>query len=63
LVNLFFASRDTSVWWTERNAAKFMTRIGVGPSPIMSKAIYLKDLDEALKTVPVELSGTADSKW
>ncbi|RDW71251.1 hypothetical protein BP6252_07814 [Coleophoma cylindrospora] len=53
MVNAFFTSRDTSDWWAERNAAKFMTRIGVGPNLIMSKAVYLKDLDEMLTAVDV----------
>ncbi|CAG8973278.1 hypothetical protein HYALB_00000040 [Hymenoscyphus albidus] len=55
MTNAFFTSRDTSVWWSERNAAKFMTRIGVGPNNMMSKAIYLKDLDEALMSPPTNL--------
>jgi hypothetical protein len=63
LMNAFFTSRDTSEWWSDRNAAKFMTRIGVGPNSMMSKAIYLKDLDEALTTLPNELLGQSTSKW
>jgi hypothetical protein len=63
LTNAFFTSRDTSDWWTERNAAKFMSRIGVGPNPMMSKAIYLKDLDDALTAVPVDLLGQSGSRW
>ncbi|KAA6407913.1 MAG: hypothetical protein FRX48_08264 [Lasallia pustulata] len=45
LTNLFFSSRDTSAWWKERNASKFMTRLGVGPNQMMSKAVYVSDLD------------------
>lgn len=63
LTNAFFTSRDTSDWWAERNAAKFMTRIGVGPNPIMSKAIYLKDLDDILTALPTDLLGQPGSKW
>ena len=63
LTNAFFTSRDTSEWWAERNAAKFMTRIGVGPNPIMSKAIYLKDLDDALTSLPTNLLGQSGSRW
>lgn len=62
-MNAFFTSRDTSDWWAERNAAKFMNRIGVGPNNMMSKAIYLKDLDEALTALPNELLGQSDNKW
>lgn len=63
LTNAFFTSRDTSEWWSERNAAKFMSRVGVGPNPMMSKAIYLKDLDDALTPLPNDLSGQADNRW
>lgn len=63
LMNGFFTSRDTSVWWSERNAAKFMKRIGVVPNPIMSKAIFIKDLDDAVMSLPTSLKEKADSKW
>jgi hypothetical protein len=63
LTNAFFTSRDTSEWWSERNAAKFMTRIGVGPNTMMSKAIYLKDLDDVLTSLPTDLVGGSGSKW
>lgn len=63
LMNAFFTSRDTSDWWAERNAARFMNRMGVGPNPIMSKAIYLKDLDDALTALPTELLNDSGSKW
>jgi hypothetical protein len=63
LTNAFFTSRDTSEWWAERNAAKFMSRIGVGPNPMMSKAVYLKDLDDALTALPTGLLGDSGSRW
>ena len=63
LANAVFTSKDTSGWWAERNAAKFMNRIGVGPNPMMSKAIYLKDLDDALTALPTELLGQSGSRW
>ena len=65
LMNAFFTSRDTSEWWNERNAAKFMTRIGVGPNTIMSKAIYLNDLDEAVNTLTMGVSNQTEteSRW
>lgn len=61
-MNAIFTSRDTSDWWAERSAASFMNRIGVGPNTMMSKAIYLKDLDEALTALPDELLGESGSK-
>ncbi|KAJ5042743.1 uncharacterized protein L3040_004140 [Drepanopeziza brunnea f. sp. 'multigermtubi'] len=62
LTNAFLTSRDTSEWWSERNAAKFMSRIGVGPNPIMGKSVYLKDIDDALTSVPTEMSNRTGSK-
>jgi len=63
LANAVFTSKDTHSWWAERNAAKFMNRLGVGPNPMMSKAIYLKDLDSALTAIPVELVDQGGSRW
>lgn len=48
LFNSFHSYRDTYSWWHERNAGKFMARIGVTPNNIMSKAVYIQDLDELL---------------
>ncbi|KAF3769934.1 hypothetical protein M406DRAFT_35682 [Cryphonectria parasitica EP155] len=48
LTNAVFTGREGSSWWTERNAAKFMSRIGVGPNTMMSKAVYIADLEEAV---------------
>ncbi|PSN68194.1 hypothetical protein BS50DRAFT_676116 [Corynespora cassiicola Philippines] len=44
--NFFYTSRDTWLWWNERNAANFMARLGVGPSTTMTRSIYLRDLEE-----------------
>ncbi|KAL3428428.1 PH domain-containing protein [Phlyctema vagabunda] len=62
LINTFFTSRDASIWWHERNAAKFMTRIGVGPNTMMSKAVYLKDLDDMLTGVSTGAIHGSESK-
>ncbi|CAI6327934.1 unnamed protein product [Periconia digitata] len=45
--NFFYTSRESWVWWHERNAAKFMSRLGVGPSSTMNRAIYLHDIEDA----------------
>lgn len=63
LVNAFLTGRDTSEWWMERNAAKFMSRMGVGPNPSMSKAIYLKDLDEAVNSLSMDVQNRHQSRW
>lgn len=47
VLNLLLSSTETSAWWKERGAAKFMRRIGIGPNNMMSKAIYIADLEEA----------------
>ena len=43
-LHLWNTSSVASSWWRDRSAVKFMKRLGVGPNPTMSKAIYLKDL-------------------
>ena len=48
LLNGFYTSRDSWEWYHERNAGKFMARLGIGPNHAMSKAVYLGDLDEVL---------------
>lgn len=48
LLNGFYSTRDTWDWWHERHAGKFMARLGVQPDMIMSKAIYMRDVDEAV---------------
>ncbi|KAK4123342.1 hypothetical protein N657DRAFT_672328 [Parathielavia appendiculata] len=45
--NLLVISQTSATWWVERRSARYMKRLGVGPNVMMSKAIYLADLDEA----------------
>ncbi|CAK7240626.1 MAG: SNF1-interacting protein [Sporothrix thermara] len=45
--NVLFSSRETAAWWTERHATAYMRKLGVGPNVMMSKSIYLVDLEEA----------------
>lgn len=56
LFNVVFSSQGASTWWSERKAAGFMQRIGVGPNIMMSKAIYLRDLDEAARFSSIDNS-------
>ncbi|KAH7049162.1 hypothetical protein B0J12DRAFT_625143 [Macrophomina phaseolina] len=44
--NVLWSYRDTWSWWQERTASKFMQRLGVHPDIIMSKAVYLRDIEE-----------------
>ncbi|KAJ5444190.1 uncharacterized protein N7458_008062 [Penicillium daleae] len=48
LMNGFYTSRDGWDWWHERHARNFMSRLGVQPNMVMSKAIYIRDIDEAV---------------
>ncbi|EXF73404.1 PH domain-containing protein [Colletotrichum fioriniae PJ7] len=59
--NIALTSKESSTWWTERRAAKFMTRVGVGPNVMMSKAIYMADLGEATGAVGHNNSWPTDS--
>ncbi|MCJ1478252.1 SNF1-interacting protein [Lambiella insularis] len=45
--NALFSSRETSQWWKERNAGRFMTQMGIGPDLVMRKVIHIEDLDIA----------------
>ncbi|KAL3495417.1 hypothetical protein BJX62DRAFT_184795 [Aspergillus germanicus] len=48
LLNGFYSSRATLDWWHERKVGNFMVRIGVHPDHVMSKAIYMQDIDDAI---------------
>lgn len=48
LYNSWHTYRDSLGWWHERRASKFMARLGVSPDVVMSRAVYLNDLDEVL---------------
>ncbi|KAI4597031.1 SNF1-interacting protein [Pestalotiopsis sp. 9143b] len=60
VTNVVFSSQGTSTWWSERKAAGFMQRLGVGPNIMMSKAIYLRDLDEAARFSSIDNSWPGD---
>ncbi|KAJ4340329.1 SNF1-interacting protein [Didymella glomerata] len=45
--NFFYTSKDSWSWWSERNAAIYMSRLGVGPSTSMTRSVYLRDIAEA----------------
>lgn len=45
--NFFYTSRDSWTWWHERSAANFMSRLGVGPGTVMSRSVYIRDLEES----------------
>lgn len=53
LINGLYSSRHAYDWWLERNAGTFVARLGVHPDHVMSKAIYIKDIDEAIANLTV----------
>jgi hypothetical protein len=53
LLNSFYSTRDTWDWWHERHASNFMARLGVQPNLVMSKAIYIRDIDEAVANTTI----------
>ena len=48
LSNSYHTSKASWSWYKERSAARFMHRLGVTPDTVMSKAVYVADLDEAM---------------
>ncbi|KAJ5157243.1 uncharacterized protein N7482_008343 [Penicillium canariense] len=48
LMNGFYTSRDGWDWWHQRNASNIMTKLGVQPDLVRSRAIYIRDIDEAV---------------
>ncbi|PHH63232.1 hypothetical protein CDD81_6184 [Ophiocordyceps australis] len=49
VTNVLLTSAESSAWWRERRAVSFMHKVGVGPNTMMSKAVYISDLDEAVR--------------
>ncbi|CAI7598645.1 unnamed protein product [Penicillium glandicola] len=48
VMNGYYSSRDSWDWWHERHAGNFMARLGVQPNLVMSKSIYMRDIDDAV---------------
>ncbi|KAL4768901.1 hypothetical protein BDW60DRAFT_114127 [Aspergillus nidulans var. acristatus] len=47
-LNGFYSTRATADWWHERNVENFMARMGIHPDQVMTKAIYMRDIDEEI---------------
>jgi hypothetical protein len=63
IANITLSSQGSVTWWSERRASNFMNRVGVGPNTMMSKAIYLADLDEAVRSTAIQPSWPQNSYW
>ncbi|KAJ5106547.1 hypothetical protein N7456_003222 [Penicillium angulare] len=53
LMNGYYTSRDGWDWWHERHAGNFMARLGVQPNMVMTKSIYIRDIDEAVANTTI----------
>lgn len=49
LWNGWHSWRDGVGWWRERGTTKFMNRIGVGSEMQLSKAVWLRDIEELVR--------------
>ncbi|KAL8901465.1 MAG: hypothetical protein Q9207_005188 [Kuettlingeria erythrocarpa] len=47
LANAIFSSNGTAQWWKDRQARSYLAILGIGSEQMMSKAIYLRDMDDA----------------
>ncbi|KJZ78985.1 hypothetical protein HIM_01758 [Hirsutella minnesotensis 3608] len=61
LTNLLLTSTESSAWWKERRAARYMQRVGVGPNLMMSKAVWIADLEDASRTKDETVSTSTNS--
>jgi hypothetical protein len=64
-MNVYFANRDTWSWWRERNARKFMAKVGVRPNVAIGRSVWLRDLDEWMLHPDRNQTdlGTLESPW
>ncbi|KAK4139299.1 uncharacterized protein C8A04DRAFT_15992 [Dichotomopilus funicola] len=47
--NVVVVSQAGAAWWVERRSARYMSRLGVGPNGMMGRAVYLADLEGAVR--------------
>lgn len=60
--NLMLSSSSTMAYWAERRASKFLATAGVQPNKMMSRAVYLKDMEELIKN-GTELALMPNNEW
>ncbi|KAK3674630.1 SNF1-interacting protein [Recurvomyces mirabilis] len=48
LYNSWYGYREGLTWWQDRSAGRFMARVGVKPQPMLSRAVYLSDINELI---------------
>ena len=60
--NMMLSSRSSMAYWAERRASKFLNTAGVQPNKVMSRAVYLKDMEDLIKN-GTELAIMPSSEW
>lgn len=65
LWNGWHSWRDGFAWWQERSTAKFLSRIGISPDMQLSKAVWLRDVEDFVRpprTINETISPLLDGK-
>lgn len=60
--NILLTSRSTLTYWAEKSAGRFLNEVGVKPNKMMSKAIYLRDMEDLVWN-GTELAIIPNSEW
>ena len=62
LSNMLVSYQGVNEWWSERNAGRFMDRLGIHPDLTMSKTVYIQDL-EPIVAADNGIDGNLDNPW
>lgn len=60
--NMMLSSRSTIAYWAERRASRFLNDVGIRPNKMMSRAVYLKDIEDLVAN-GTELALVPSSEW
>lgn len=63
LANMTLSQRSVVSYWNEKRAARWLEGVGVAPNGIMSRAVYLRDLEEIVNNRTDLGRGGAESQW
>jgi hypothetical protein len=45
VLNFYYSSRDSWMWWKHRQARNYMSRLGVKSNLVMGRSVWLKDME------------------
>lgn len=63
LANMTLSHRSVVSYWNEKRAAVWLESVGVAPNGIMSRAVYLRDLEEIVNNGTDLRKEGAESQW